>query len=63
MSQYTNIGTLYDDEDADDIFGNATCYGMDMPLSSIPPEMANPSVNCVVFSNNLPPLQNIQFAM
>lgn len=55
MSQYTNIGMLYDDEDEDDIFGNATCYGMDTPLPLVPQELVNPQpemIECVRFVAN-----------
>ena len=53
-SQYSNIGVLYDDEDEDDIFGNASCYGMDMPLPLAPPPMEapQPMVECIRFFAN-----------
>ena len=35
-SQYSNIGILYDDDD--DIFGSASCYGLDMEMPILPPQ-------------------------
>ena len=46
---------LYDDEDEDDIFGNATCYGMDTPLPLVPEELVNPQpemIECIRFVAN-----------
>lgn len=52
-SQYSNIGVLYDDEDEDDIFGNASCYGTDMTMPMAPPLPPQPElVECIRFFAN-----------
>lgn len=51
-SQYSNIGVLYEDDD-DDIFGNASCYSVDMSLPMAPPEPPKPElVECIRFFAN-----------
>ena len=54
MSQYSNIGVLYEDEDEYDVFGNAACYNIESPmLSSEPVFIPQPEMReCIRFVAN-----------